>query len=44
MSLVLNFWAPASDWGWAYNSGLQPTAAPGTQWAYQVNWAKVYTA
>ncbi|WP_042722599.1 glycoside hydrolase family 16 protein [Flavobacterium sp. B17] len=42
MSLVLNFWVPASGWGWAYNANLQPTAAPGTTWAYQVNWAKVW--
>jgi hypothetical protein len=42
MSLVLNFWVPDSGWNWAYNSNLLPSGAPGTQWTYQVNWAKVW--
>jgi hypothetical protein len=44
MRLVLNFWVPASDWGWADNAALQPSGSPGTQWVYQVNWATVYAA
>lgn len=42
MSLVLNFWVPASGWGWAYNSNLSPSSAPGTQYTCAVNWAKVW--
>jgi hypothetical protein len=42
MSLVLNFWVPDSGWNWAYNSNMLPSGAPGTQWTYQVNWAKVW--
>ena len=42
MSLVLNFWVPDSGWNWAYSSALLPSASPGTQWVYQVNWAKVW--
>jgi hypothetical protein len=42
MSLVLNFWVPASGWAWAYNLNLLPSGTPGTQWTYQVNWAKVW--
>lgn len=42
MSLVFNFWAPDPGWGWAYNGNLNPSGAPGTQWTYQVKWAKVY--
>jgi len=42
MSLTLNFWVPDGGWAWAYDAGLQPSGAPGTQWTYQVEWAKVY--
>lgn len=42
MSLTLNFWVPASDWGWAYNANLLPSGAPGQDWVYQVQWANVY--
>lgn len=42
MSLVLNFWVPDSGWTWAYDLNLKPTNAPGTQWTFQVNWAKVW--
>lgn len=42
MSLVLNFWVPGSGWNWAFSSGLSPAYAPGEQWTYQVNWAKVW--
>lgn len=43
MSLVLNFWVPASGWTWAYSSTLLPAASgPGQQWVYQVDWAKVW--
>lgn len=41
MSLVFNFWAPASSWGWAYDQSFNPSSAPGDEWVYQVNWAKV---
>jgi beta-glucanase (GH16 family) len=42
MSLTFNFWVPDDTWGWAYDANLQPSGAPGTNWVYQVNWAKVY--
>lgn len=42
MSMVFNFWAPDPGWGWAYNGSLNPSGAPGTQWTYQVQWAKVW--
>jgi hypothetical protein len=42
MSLTLNFWVPDTTWGWAYDPHLQPGGAPGTQWIYEVDWAKVY--
>ena len=42
MSLTLNFWVPDFSWSWAYNDNLQPGGAPGTQWIYEVDWAKVY--
>lgn len=41
MHLVLNFWVPNQDWGWAYSDDLQPGASPGTQWVYEVEWASV---
>jgi hypothetical protein len=43
MSLTLNFWVPDSTWNWAYNANLLPSGSPGTNWVYQVNWARVYT-
>lgn len=42
MSLTLNFWVPDWHWGWAYNAGLQPSPAPGTEWTYEVDYANVY--
>lgn len=42
MSLVLNFWVPDSGWNWAYNADLLPTGSPGTQYTFQVEWAKVW--
>lgn len=42
MSMVFNFWVPDAGWDWAYNSALNPSGAPGTQWAYQVQWAKIW--
>jgi hypothetical protein len=44
MSLTLNFWVPDTSWSWAYNSALQPSGSPGTQWVYQVTSATVYGA
>jgi hypothetical protein len=40
--LYMNFWAPQSDWGWAYNANLQPSGAPGQEWHYYVKNAAVY--
>jgi hypothetical protein len=43
MRLHLNFWAPARDWGWAYNQNLQPSSSPpGQEWHYYVKNASVY--
>jgi hypothetical protein len=41
MHMVLNFWAPKSDWGWAFNAGLQPSGPPGEEWHYYVKSAAV---
>jgi hypothetical protein len=44
MHLYLNFWAPASDWPWAYNKDINSTGGPGTEWHYYVKSAAVYYA
>jgi hypothetical protein len=45
MGLYMNFWAPKSDWDWAYNENLQPVATPpGDTWHYYVKSAAVYYA
>jgi Glycosyl hydrolases family 16 len=41
MHMYFNFWAPHSDWGWAYDGGLQPSGAPGHEWHYYVRSATV---
>jgi hypothetical protein len=41
MHLYFNFWAPNSDWGWAYDGGLQASGAPGQEWHYYVKSARV---
>jgi Glycosyl hydrolases family 16 len=43
MALYMNFWAPASDWGWAFNGSLNPVdTGPGDTWDYYVKNAAVY--
>lgn len=43
MNLYMNFWAPPSDWRWAYNGNLNPSATPpGDAWHYYVKNAAVY--
>jgi hypothetical protein len=42
MSLVLNFWVPSRGWRWAFDDKLLPSGSPGTQYTYEVKWAKVW--
>ncbi len=44
MALLVNFWVPNADWGWAYSDDLKPSTNPGDldNWVLQVDQASVY--